>query len=46
MEYLYDNPDVAIRMGAEAKKRYLELFTGERMGKQYTDLYSKLIGNK
>lgn len=46
MEYLDENPEMAIEMGKAAKKRYRKLFTGKRMGKEYADLYLRLLNNK
>lgn len=34
---------LAKRMGDNARKRYEQLFTGERMGKLYTQLYTRLL---
>jgi rhamnosyl/mannosyltransferase len=42
MIYLDKNPDIAREMGAAAKKRYKKLFTGQKMGYQYAELYKKL----
>jgi rhamnosyl/mannosyltransferase len=46
MEYLDENPDIAFEMGKVAKRRYLKLFTGKRMGKKYADLYMRLLTNQ
>ncbi|MBU2456187.1 MAG: glycosyltransferase, partial [Proteobacteria bacterium] len=46
MEYLYQNPDIALKMGKAARKRYLSLFTGKLMGKHYADLYTRLFTNQ
>lgn len=43
MDFMWNNPNHAKRMGQAAKKRYEELFTARIMGNRYFDLYSELI---
>ncbi len=43
---LWDNPDLARRMGAQAEARYHELFTSEQMAANYTALYQELVARK
>ena len=43
MRYLLDNPDRAIEMGKNAKKRANELFTADRQAKCYYELYKDLL---
>jgi O-antigen biosynthesis rhamnosyltransferase len=45
MDYLFTHKDLAETMGAQAKKRYEKLFTGELMGQRYFNLYRELLGN-
>ncbi len=46
MEKLDRDPDLAEKMGIAANKRYMQLFTGKRMGKRYADMYKKMISTK
>ena len=46
MQYLWENPLVAEKMGVEAAKRYLALFTADKMATSYTELYKSLLGAK
>jgi glycosyltransferase involved in cell wall biosynthesis len=46
MHFLWDNPEIASRMGNEAAKRYLDLFTADKMCKKYAALYQRLIDEK
>lgn len=46
MSYLWNNPDIAARMGFKAIRRYEELFTAERMCQSYADLYQRLINKR
>jgi glycosyltransferase involved in cell wall biosynthesis len=43
MQYLWSHPDKAAKMGANAKSRYENHFTGEQMVSSYVDLYRSLI---
>lgn len=43
MDYLWDNPESAAKMGKNAHSRYQDIFTAERMGKSYAELYQKLL---
>ena len=45
MDYLWNNPEQASIMGKNAKARYLELFTADKMVKSYVTLYEQLIGS-
>ncbi len=46
MSYLWDNPRIAKRMGANASKRYEQLFTADKMCQGYANLYQRLIDKK
>lgn len=46
MHFLWDNPEIASRMGNEAAKRYLDLFTADKMCEKYAALYKRLIDEK
>lgn len=46
MHFLWDNPEIASRMGNEAAKRYLDLFTADKMCEKYAALYQRLIDEK
>jgi len=46
MQFLLDNPKVAVTMGKNAKKRSLELFTADQQAKSYFDLYQQLLNSK
>jgi glycosyltransferase involved in cell wall biosynthesis len=46
MHFLWHNPEIARQMGDEAAKRYLELFTSDKMCKKYTALYQRLLDEK
>jgi len=43
MDYVWDNPKVAQKMGFNAKKRFLDLFTADKMAKSYFELYKNLL---
>lgn len=43
MDYIWNNPKKAEKMGALAQKRYYDLFTAEKMSKSYYQLYKRLI---
>jgi glycosyltransferase involved in cell wall biosynthesis len=43
MDYLWNNPRIAKKMGERAEKRYWNLFTADRMAKSYVDLYQNLL---
>nr|WP_232371053.1 glycosyltransferase [Desulfogranum marinum] len=40
---LYDN-DLALKMGASARVRYEQLFSGEALGKAYAQLFNEVVG--
>jgi len=46
MDYLWNNPRVAEKMGKCAEKRYWDLFTADKMAKSYVDLYQSLLDEK
>ena len=46
MDYLYHHPQEAEAMGANARQRYQDYFTGDVIGKQYLDLYQKVKADK
>ena len=43
MQRLWDDPDLAARMGGRARQRYEELFTADVMGAAYAALYRRLV---
>lgn len=43
MEYLLANPQEAAEMGKNARQRYLDLFTAEKMAGHYARLYQEVI---
>ena len=43
MDYLWNNPVVAKKMGKRAENRYWDLFTTDKMAKSYVDLYQSLL---
>ncbi len=43
MAYLWNNPEIAERMGINALARYEKLFTADRMCENYAALYQRLI---
>ena len=43
MDYLWNNPVVAKKMGESAEERYWNLFTADKMAKSYVDLYHDLL---
>ncbi|MGH8852883.1 MAG: glycosyltransferase family 4 protein [Telluria sp.] len=46
MRTLWDNPELARRMGARAEERYHQLFTSEQMAADYTALYKELVARR
>jgi rhamnosyl/mannosyltransferase len=44
MRRLHGNPDLARRLGYNARRRYLELFTGDRMARGYAGIYEEVSG--
>lgn len=44
MQYLLDHPEQAAQMGQRAQQRYIELFTADRMAKNYLQLYQQVAG--
>lgn len=43
MEYLLAHPQEAAQMGINARQRYLDLFTADRMASNYARLYQQII---
>ena len=43
MDYLWNNPVVAKKMGESAEERYWDLFTADKMAKSNVDLYHDLL---
>lgn len=43
MDYLWNNPEVAARMGRNAEARYREIFTADKMAESYVSLYENLL---
>lgn len=43
MDYLWNNQEIATDMGKRAEKRYLDLFTEDKMTKSYVNLYQSLL---
>ncbi len=46
MQFLWENPLAAEKMGMQAKKRYLALFTADKMAADYAVLYRDLLEEK
>ncbi|CAN7192241.1 glycosyltransferase family 4 protein [Massilia sp. LjRoot122] len=46
MQVLWNDPELARRMGARAEQRYHALFTSEQMAANYTDLYRELVARR
>ncbi|HLN22182.1 MAG TPA: glycosyltransferase [Bacteroidales bacterium] len=46
VSYLLDNADVRMRMGTKGKEKISKLFSVNRMGNEYQDLYDSLLGIK
>ena len=46
MQSLLDNPDVALQMGKNAKKRAKKLFTAEKQAESYFKLYENLLSDR
>jgi rhamnosyl/mannosyltransferase len=44
MRRLHDNPDLARQLGHNARKRYLDLFTSDRMARKYAEVYEQVSG--
>lgn len=45
MNYLWEHPEEAARMGRRAEERYWKRFTAEQMVKSYVDLYGEVVRN-
>ena len=43
MKFLWDNPEIALKMGLKALERYLKIFTADKMCQSYATLYQRLI---
>ncbi|HLD65992.1 MAG TPA: glycosyltransferase family 4 protein [Pseudomonas sp.] len=46
MRQLWNNPQQAAQMGLRGEQRYQQLFTAERMGRAYAQLYRELLAEK
>jgi glycosyltransferase involved in cell wall biosynthesis len=46
MDALYVDPEKASQMGARARQRYEQLFTGSQMGDRYTQAYTKVLSER
>jgi glycosyltransferase involved in cell wall biosynthesis len=46
MAYLWNNPEIAMRMGSNALDRYLQLFTADNMCRNYKYLYDRLLNKR
>jgi glycosyltransferase involved in cell wall biosynthesis len=44
MDRLHADPDLAQRLGAQARRRFHRHFTGELMGQRYVENYRRLLG--
>ena len=44
MNFMILHPEVASRMGSEAEKRYLKLFTADKMCQEYYRVYCEVLG--
>jgi O-antigen biosynthesis rhamnosyltransferase len=44
LDRLWAQPELAAALGARARARYEQRFTGELMGQRYVDLYRRLLG--
>lgn len=44
MQYLWEHPEQAVKMGKKAEERYLRHFTADQMVQSYVELYSALAG--
>ncbi len=43
MDRLHTDPELASQMGARARQRYEDLFTGRTMGERYTEVYHRVL---
>ena len=43
MQYLWEHPDEAAAMGRRAEERYWDLFTADKMVREYVNLYHELV---
>lgn len=46
MRTLWENPTLAAEMGVKAEARYRQLFTADKMGRKWTELYEELLEEK
>jgi rhamnosyl/mannosyltransferase len=46
MDRLYADPELARILGARARERYQELFTGKAMGARYADVYARVMDGR
>jgi rhamnosyl/mannosyltransferase len=43
MQYLLDNPDMADKLGSQAAKRFVDIFTADKMTAHYIELYKEIL---
>jgi len=43
MKFMISNPEILNRMGSNARKRYLEIFTAEKQAKEYDRVYRNIL---
>ena len=43
MKFLWENPEMAKKMGNQAEDRYWQLFTADKMTNAYVELYKELV---
>lgn len=43
MDFLWDNPDIALKYGIAAEKRFKQIFTADLMTQEYAKLYHSLV---
>lgn len=46
MAALWNDPELAMKMGKNAQRRFEELFTAERMTESYVELYRKVLASR
>lgn len=44
MDLLYREPERAAQLGANARRRFENHFTAEKIGREYSELYSRIVG--
>ena len=43
MKFMISNPEILNRMGSNARKRYLEIFTAEKQAQEYNRIYRNIL---